>query len=336
MEKDRISEILRDYLTGSLSDEKKEQLEHWINSDPVNRQMFDLFREHWNTPESTTHVLNQEEVKHQIWDKLSGTSQPQIAAHWNGNWALKIAAVLMVIAVSLFAVSRLVEPSQLADQPVVSLVSKTNPPGRKSTINLTDGTQVTLNAGSEIKFYERFSDTARVVWLQGEAYFDVAHQSERPFFVFTEDIRIQVLGTSFNVRNFPELSDIQVSLSTGRLSVKSNDDRQMAPQLLDPGEQISFLKSTREFSEVEGFDPVEVEGWKDGIIYFRKASFEEIVVKLERWYGVEISTKNTPVSSVRFTGHFESENLDNVLTSIGFVFDFVHSIDNKQVIVQFN
>jgi len=333
MENDRIYEIIRAQLTGSISREQQAMLDQWLLEDPRNQQVLHILRMHWNAEEQKTYVINQEEIKNKIWDELS-FDQPQDESQGDLKWILKMAAVMVGILFCSYLVVKFQE-SQVSAEPSNELVTRTNTPGKKSTLTLSDGTSVTVNAESEIKFHERFSDTARIVWLSGEAYFEVAHQPERPFYVFTDNIEVQVLGTSFNVQNFPEVSDIRVSLSTGKLSVKSKQDQYGTPKLLDPGQQVFFKKTTGEFSKVEQFNSNEVQGWKDGIIYFRKSNFEEIVICLERWYGVDIQANNAPITNVSYTGHFERENLDNVLTSIGFVLNFTHSINDKDITVDF-
>ena len=320
---------------GSITPEQQALLDQWIQEDPANQKEFELLCRHWNTPEPQVYILNQEEVKNDLWDKLSGNHQPIIQIRWSISRILKVAAVMFGIALCSYVVATMVKSQNLQTEKVASLVTKSNVPGRKSTISLADGTKVELNADSEIQFYEHFTDTARIVWLSGEAYFDVAHNPNLPFYVLTDNIEVQVLGTTFNIRNYPEVSDIRVSLSSGKLSVRSKEDGNGVSKFLDPGQQVSFKKNTEEFSKVEQFDSTEVQGWKDGIIYFRRAGFEEIVIRLERWYGVDIHANNTPIANVSYTGHFERENLDNVLTSIGFVLNFTHSINDKKITVDF-
>ena len=328
-------EILRHYLLGSITNEQQQLLDQWLQEDPANQKEFDLLCSHWNTPEPPAYILNQEEIKHELWDKLSDDHHLLDQSRWSFYKMLKVAAVLFVIAISSYVVASMLKSPDQQDEQVSSVVTKSNVPGRKSTINLLDGTQVVLNADSEIQFHEQFNDTARIVWLSGEAYFDVAHNPNLPFYVLTDNIEVQVLGTTFNIRNYPEISDIRVSLSSGKLSVRSKEDEGGVSKYLDPGQQVSFKKTTEEFSKVEQFEPTEVQGWKDGIIYFEKAGFEEIVIRLERWYGVDIQATNTPIADISYTGHFEQENLDNVLTSIGFVLNFTHTINQKNIIVDF-
>ena len=140
-----------------------------------------------------------------------------------------------------------------------------------------------------------------------------------------------MLGTTFNVRAYPFDSMIRVSVASGQVQVAACKAEDM---VLHPSEQANFHKNTRSIVR-EIFDPLDILGWKDGVLFFRKASFPEILDELERWYGVEILVKGIPKPR-RFSGEFRQQSLENVLKGIGFSlgFDFTIAGDTVQIIHQ--
>ncbi|GGF18330.1 FecR family protein [Echinicola rosea] len=212
-------------------------------------------------------------------------------------------------------------------------LTKETAKGQKLTAILSDGSKVMLNAGGKIGYREFFSDTARVVHLEGEAFFEVAKDKKRPFRVVTGKTVTTALGTSFNIRE--GLEDVAISLLTGKVGVDISDSEgvKVATSLLpgeqvvaDLGEEVSFVK--------EAFNPDEVTAWQRDILLFKNASSREVFQKIELWYGVEIHTSDDSKfrKDWNYTGSFEGERLEDVLASIGFVKGFNYSIKkNNQV-----
>lgn len=209
------------------------------------------------------------------------------------------------------------------------LVTKATPRGQKSTIALKDGTLVRLNAESQITFPENFNDSVRVISLEGEAYFEVTHNAEKPFIVKCGDLYTEVLGTSFNVNAYPEAGHIQVALVEG--SVKVYQENASENLILEPSEIASFDKQKQQMSKSE-FDPDLVLGWKNGVIIFRKASFDEIERVLERWYDVNFVYKQKP-SMEGFTGEFKNQSLAAVMDGISFSVGFDYKIEGENVTI---
>lgn len=194
----------------------------------------------------------------------------------------------------------------------VSMVEKSNPYGQKSIIQLGDGTIVKLNAGSSIRYPEKFSQQERKVYLKGEAFFEVTKDPDRPFLVMTDEIQTKVLGTSFNISAYEHDQEITVSVATGKVSVSHSGDAQV---YLEPSEQARFVKSDKQLSKAKT-DLNNTLAWKDNVLLFEASSFAEVEQKLEMWYGVEVDLKNLQESKCLITGRYKNENLVNVLEAI--------------------
>lgn len=231
------------------------------------------------------------------------------------------------------------EYSQLSNksytaQPTINPVwiTKSNPPGQKSRIRLPDGSHVTLNAASELAYTTDFAKENREVHLKGEAFFEVASDSLLVFEVYSGSLVTRALGTSFNIKNYPEVNQ-RVQLTSGRVVVRSSDDLQ-EPIHLNPGQEL--VMTSQKSLKTQEFDITKATLWKDGILHFNSATFPEVISTLERWYGVKITIKNLPRKPINVTAEFQKDYLENVLHSLGFTFDFKYDIEDKNVTVQFN
>lgn len=194
--------------------------------------------------------------------------------------------------------------------------------GVKKIITLADGSVVKLHSGSSLTYPKHFGDT-RELTLKGEAFFEVAKDSLRPFIVHTGKVSTQALGTSFNISYENKDSTISIALATGLVKVAHNsadDTRQLA--LLQPGQQLIYHKQAKSF-KVSDFDREKVLSWKEGVLHFNDASLSEVVEELERWYGVQIKveSQSTEDSATRwhYTGKYDQQSLEAVLQGISFV-----------------
>ena len=152
-----------------------------------------------------------------------------------------------------------------------------------------------MNAGTTLRYPERFREGSREIYLIGEAYLEVAHDAENPFVVKTNDMDICVLGTTFNVNAYPEHADVVTTLAEGKVQVAG-----VASQaVLVPGEQAI---ASPEGMEVRKVDVQAYTSWKDGVFVFRSMPLEEIMEQVYRWYGVEAVFFNESVRTETFTG----------------------------------
>ena len=173
----------------------------------------------------------------------------------------------------------------------------TIPRGGEYQLKLEDGTNVWLNAETELRFPVAFGDSERRIFLKGEAYFDVTKSKEWPFIVRTCRSSVKVLGTSFNVCSYEEDALEQVTLEQGGVEVKHHDET----YLLHPGEQFE-LDTTNEEVEVKPVNVKLYTSWIDGMFRFHNMPLDLLTVKLERWYNVHFVFSNEVCKNYRFTG----------------------------------
>lgn len=174
------------------------------------------------------------------------------------------------------------------------------PRGCEFAVILSDGSRVWLNAESSLRFPERFVGKERKVFLEGEAYFEVAHNEQCPFRVITRDGQVTVLGTTFNVKAYPEEKESVTTLFSGSVEQYLSSVEQ--PVLLEPGQQIRFDRSDKKWQVVSA-DVEEVLAWKNGKLIARDKSLEEIFRLLARWYDFEVVYTRPALKEIKFHLH---------------------------------
>lgn len=255
-----------------------------------------------------------------------------------GSKYFRAAASVTIIVGLSFGLYQLNRPEKVAGtSEQTQYIKRENPPGIKSIITLSDGTKVSLNATSRLEFPSAFKGEKRLVYLSGEAFFEVQKDPEKPFIVITNKIATTVIGTSFNIEAFPEDAQISISLVEGKVKVEAFDDedqyKKTAETFLTPGEQVIYKDG--QALKKERFDREVVTAWKDGILNFKKADFEEIIDKLEKWYGVEFKVLNQNRKDIRFSGTFQNETLKNVLDAISYSQKFTYHIEGENITIDF-
>lgn len=187
------------------------------------------------------------------------------------------------------------------------------PKGGEYKLVLSDGTRVWLNADSEFKYPSTFgSEKERIVFLEGEAYFDVAENKAAPFIVKTQNMDVKALGTSFNVMAYKNTVLNQATLVEGKVqvSVKKGEET-VEDVLLNPNMQAEFDLNSKSIRS-RRVDVSQYIAWKNGLFSFNDQRLEEILVMLSRWYDFEVVFKNEEVKNIRLTG--EMKRFESFLT----------------------
>ncbi|WP_289024153.1 FecR domain-containing protein [uncultured Salegentibacter sp.] len=210
------------------------------------------------------------------------------------------------------------------------------PYGKKFDLVLADGTHVTLNAGSWIKYPVQFSiDGSRKVFFKGEAYFDVAEDKIRPFVVKTGAVGVEVLGTEFNVSNYPEDSQINTVLVEGSVKIraKNNKDDKTSSRLLLPGHKAAWSNENGSMT-MEKVDVSKYIAWKEGILRFENMQFSDIRRKLERHFGVSIKNNNQVLERQVYTATFKEEGIEEILNAFKEDTPFEFELNDNRVIIK--
>lgn len=209
--------------------------------------------------------------------------------------------------------------------------------GSKSKILLPDGTSVTLNSDSKVSYNKNFNETSREVTLTGEAFFEVTHDASRPFVVHTKKADIEVLGTTFNVRDYPEDPRFETSLIRGKVKVEMKGIENKS-FVLKPSEKLTISNkkiTDYHLTELTKIDSVIVEtAWINDKVSFMDKPFSEIALELERQFNVSIEFKNEDVKQYIYTGVYADAKIEDILDILKIIKPFSYTIIDKKVIIE--
>lgn len=200
------------------------------------------------------------------------------------------------------------------------------PRGGEYNLKLADGTRVWVFAESEIRFPTRFKGNKREVYLEGEAYFDVCHDSVHPFYVKTKSIDVKVLGTSFNVKAYRNTSIVETSLVEGVVSVKDN--------VLRPNMQATYHEESGNFS-YRGIKGENYRLRKERMFVFEEERLDDILQEMARWYDFEVFYRNPEMAEKRFGFKLEKyEHVDSLLKILELTGEVKFEMNGKTLIVK--
>lgn len=189
------------------------------------------------------------------------------------------------------------------------------PYGKRSFLKLSDGTKVWINSGSKMVFPAVFSGNTREVFLEGEAIFEVAHNKQKPFRVHSNTQKIEVLGTVFNVSNYPEDNLMETVLKTGSIRITYQQDDKNS-FLIKPGTLSSYDRASQKIS-TQKVNVDDYFSWRNGFLTLANHSLKEITTRLSRYYNQPIEIKGDKLSTLTFSGRLDlSEKLEQILKTI--------------------
>lgn len=204
------------------------------------------------------------------------------------------------------------------------------PKGGEYTVTLSDGTRVYLNAASKMKYPVMFDEEKREVFLSGEAYFEVTKDTNRPFYVITDAMRVKVYGTEFNVNTY-SMQGIQTVLVSGKVGVRGKNSKE--EYIMQPS-QLAEFSETGVFKGIREVNPVTYTAWRNGRFVFEDEGLEEILNRLSRWYNVDVFYSNEKVKEYHFTGHMEKyENMEVILRAISKMVGVHFTVQGKTIVV---
>ena len=220
---------------------------------------------------------------------------------------LKIASVVVItvgVTAALFSVGKDKDDVNVAMQTI------TVPAGQRVNLDLPDGSNVWLNAGTRMQYPVSFMEDKREIILDGEAYFDVARNEKCPFIVHTHAMDIEVLGTKFNVEAYAKQQNFEASLIQGKIKIKSPSGNNIS-QVLLPDYKSTLKNGKLVISKIEDYN---IYRWKEGLYCFKNKSFIEIIKDLEKYYNLKIIVDKPSITNIILTGKFRiSDGLDYAL-----------------------
>ncbi|MFP4289071.1 MAG: FecR family protein [Bacteroidales bacterium] len=342
----RRKKSLIDYLQGDHNKEGKLIFDRWFRK----KQEESKTREdlHGNDfaqlqKKMMTHIgerIREKELASQ--PKASQKNAPAKSIFTPVSSSLKIAATVAILLTTTFLAVYFYQPTRSA---VISFFNSpeedtyetiTTKMGSKAHFNLTDGTQIILNSGSEIRFSPQLSQNKRELFLSGEAYFKVAKDKDRPFIVHAGNLSTTVIGTAFNIKSYENEDDMKVFVEEGKVKVnilknQTGNNQQFTDYFLEPNEQVVYNKADNQIQH-NAVSVSDLLAWKDNVLVFDDQTLEEISRVLERWFDVDITFDNEKLKNCTFRGRSEDPKLYNILEAISYANDITYEKEEKNIV----
>ena len=323
------------HLSGEASDQEIGQLNKLMDEDRY-RSLFEFVKEKWDKvqkPKTDTSRFSYSRGRRLLIDKIkkhdpefSLTHEQETKVIPMYRHLMKVAASIVLIITAGILVYKVSE--NFESNVKYKVIEKATSAGQRTPLLLGDNSKVNLNARSRLKYKEPFADKKRELELDGEAYFKVAKNPEKPFIVSVKGLKVEVLGTEFNVKSFEEGDHAYISLIEG--SVKVMDSQENTLDTLKPGEQLIFDNKSEQF-KVTAFDELKVTGWKDNVLVIDNEPLFTVIEKLEDRYGVRIKIKDEPVGKCVIKATLKKESLNTFLKMLKHSFAIDYKVKNKEV-----
>ncbi|MEX0720799.1 MAG: FecR domain-containing protein [Balneolaceae bacterium] len=353
MSKDIDWVLLGKYFAGECTPEEVQIIENWIESDPLKINDLDYLKKVWEASDKTKlneyhledidvqadWLLMQEKINS---GKLAAaeTSQAKLSPKKRDYkpakisspiWYIaRVAAVILVLFGGGVLVSQLIpgEEESVTEQHFSEISTER---GQRAGIQLRDGSKVNLSVDSKIR--HSFNENLREVYIEGEAYFDVFRDPSRPFIIQSNHARVEVLGTDFSVKAYPDENYVQVAVVSGSVSVESMVSAERSNAVIEGGEIAILNIETGELT-TEKTDTQKYTSWLQGKLVFEDVPITEVGRELERWFDINFVIENEELKSKRLTAVLDSKSLQNLLDVVGQTIGADYQLEENTVLIQ--
>jgi len=355
-------ETLARYFAGELTTEESEKMETWIKADPEReeqvRYLYRIWEESevlpyeldvdiaWETLEGNIErfdkrlqTLDQSATGEMKKKRLSDLRVLEKSAQKPGRIGRRIvmvaASVLIILSAGFFTHNYYLELQEAEKAGELAVEELTTRDGERAIYSLSDGSRVILHAGSRLEVPVNFNNENRELFLEGEAYFEVSHDPDKPFVVNSEEAYTRVLGTKFLVQAWPEESrNVEVIVEEGRVAL--GDKRTISTTAQQ--EVVITLNQKGVLTAEDGpsvFDVTDLHwhlGWTEGRLVFEDRQLSEILPRLERWYAVEINSETDEIAEKRLTAEIDySQPMTEVLMGIALSLDLEIDKEDRKI-----
>lgn len=286
-------------MENSLSKEEQASLQAWLEEDAANSRYYEEIKKTWDlTATADTDFVPDTEHN---WERFQRQIQPvkHISPYRN---AFRIAAAFLVLAGAGTAYF-LLSPREI----IIQTASM-----EKKEVVLPDGSKVFMNQNSKLHYASNLAGAERAVYLEGEAFFDVAHEQARPFVVYANHTQTQVLGTTFDIKAY-EAQPVEVAVLTGKVAVSRKTEEKSANRLVLTSGRKAIFKTDKQLEEIAISDP-NLMAWKENVLRFNNIQIKDVISTLESYYNVKIVIEDSTVAHLDYRGDFfDNPKLENVL-----------------------
>ncbi|MCZ4695198.1 DUF4974 domain-containing protein [Ancylomarina euxinus] len=288
--------VLQNVLQGSASAAQEKELNEWLQASDANKALFEKMKQIWSASKQLKEFSEIDEKAD--WKKIKAKRRAK--KNRLGPWLKYAAAIMITMGFSLI---------YLHENTVgFGKIAQIKTEQEKSELLLADGTKVYLNKNSRLVYPKKFDDDKRLVKLQGEAFFDVKPNANKPFIVESGEAIIKVLGTSFNVYNKVDNST-ELSVKTGKVSLKSRKDKDQELVLVKG--DVGLLRNHKVIKLKSKFK--NQDSWRTRALKFHQAPLTLVLKDLEKHYQVKFENRNQKIKDLEITLAFDNEEIEKVI-----------------------
>lgn len=338
--------------------EEKIIIRDWLAEDPSHQEYFDAVKEVWEvTPNHDVEVDFKEEwqrmsmrlgidfdepVNVDSKKKVDTKSQATITRYRPINYLLKIAAVILLIALPAYYFSSFssVSPKEQASSKVAMQKIETGR-GERASMEFSDGSKVMLNSMSSVRFPKAFNGKKREIYLDGEAFFRVVHNDDVPFVIHVNGVTVKDIGTEFNINAYQEDGSVEVVVRKGKVAVKRANDTKSVGDNGDSTHEVFLTKGQRTLVKSGELPskPVNVSlkpymAWVNGRMVFDGTPMRDVIKRLERAYDLKFQVKDSTLLSEKLKASFKRETPEKVLGIIAFSLGLDYELHGSTVILK--
>lgn len=306
------TEKLIAYLNGALTADDSNEIRAWFSQFDEGRKELEHLEIIWGLADR---LRQMEEIdKPNAKKKIDSRTDPQRKSRKIFIQAFQKAAAILILPLLLF--SAYLYFGKATEGTTEQEFFATY--GTRTTLILPDGSKVWLNSGSKLRYERDFNRKNRTVFLTGEAFFDVTANKSRPLDVVTGQFTVRAVGTAFNVFSY-EKNEFETSLEEGNTQIYQSDPNGPDKALINmkPGQRAVFDEKQEKLVLSED-DVSRFSTWREGRLTFKNAPMNEVVMKLERWFNVDIELKDPGLMQYRYTAVFEHETIQQAMEMLRF------------------
>jgi transmembrane sensor len=331
MDKDNFLLLVTKVLSGNALPGEEELLQNTLASQLELQPLYDQYKRYWQQ-QHVSQSADLEKALSATWQKIQGTASdtvPVTETPVRRLFYIKRIAVAAALLGILVTAGWLWFPK--SRQQEVEWVETYNPKGARSSIVLPDGSKVWLAADSRLKYPRVFAAGRRDLYLEGEAFFEVTRNPQKPFIIKLKEGAVRVLGTSFDIKAYKTHHEIITSVATGKVAfIPAHNTSDTF--FLTPNQKSVYNSSTRKTTVLET-DALADKAWIDGVLLFDALTLEEIALTLERYYGKEVVFHENRLKAYRYTGKFANSSPAEILHRLSKTRKFNYTVTDSLIVI---
>ena len=331
------------FLEGKCSETEKKTVLGWAEENEENRKELELITKIWDSPDAPLPEPDVEKALYDVRERISlitGSEKKDSGKIFKVEYPdskksfldyifypgfLKAAAAIVILLVGLYFITSTTTTTYTLREIIVD--NK-----KMQEITLADGSIIKLDAGSVFKYPDEFSNSEREVFLNGEGFFDVMPDPQKPFIVHANNAKITVLGTQFNIGAWEKTDRVVVAVAEGKVSLQSEKIIDEKSKVIIEKGQVSIVEGNGLPSTPEQTDVARYISWINREFHFNSVTLSEVLDLLERWYDVEFVLPDESHASDKVTVFIENKPFENILEVISLIMNFEYEIEGNKII----